>query len=171
MILVKMKLTIKIVLIAIAAFFMSCSTMKHNIRKNDKFTDNTISSVFKENGNVFYIRATHSTFSTVWTYNDNKLRVYKLANGKIREKNDYSDKGISDYQVPTFKELHSEMKECGYELDGDSFGFKIEKGEQLEQQDLPINIECFTQSKYNSEFLKKVVADINIHKIWDVRYE
>ncbi len=167
----KMKLMIKIGLIAIVTFFISCSAMKHNIRKNDKFTDNIISSVFKENGNVFYIRATHATFSTVWTYNDNKLIVYNLANGRIQEKSDYFDNGISDYQVPTFKELNLELKECGYELDGENFGFKIDSGEQLEQQDLPISIECFTQSKYNLAFLNKVVADINIHKIWDVRYE
>lgn len=145
--------------------------MKNNIQKNNKFTDKTISSLLEKNGNVFYLTSTYATFSTVWTYSKDKLEVYKLAKGKVYEQVNYPDSGIFDYQIPSFKELHSEFQECGYELDGDSFGYRIKRGSEIEQQDLPIGIECFTKLKYKFEFLNKVVEDINTHKMWDVRYE
>jgi hypothetical protein len=145
--------------------------MKHYIQKNKKFTDKTISVLLEKNGNVFYLASTNATFSTVWTYSDDTLEIFELAKGKVFEQASYPDSGIFKYQIPSFKELHSEFKECGYELDGDVFGYRIKRDAKLEQQDLPIGIECFTKLKYKSELLNKVIKDINTYKMWDVLYE
>lgn len=166
-----MKQPLKLLLFSAMLFFVSCSTMKQNISKNNKYTDKLISSLLDRNGNVFYLTSTYATFSTVWTYEKGNIEIYRLANGRTTEQQTITDKGLSMYEIPTLKELEIETKECGYELDGDGFGYKIKRGSEIVQQDLPIGIECFTKLKYKSEFLNKVVEDINTHKMWDVRYE
>lgn len=145
---------------------MGCSTMERSIRKNSKFTDQIISSLLEKNGNVFYLNSTYVTFSTVWTYGKNKLNVYKLANGKISLQQEYATTGIDNINQISREELF-ELNQC-MELDGDGFGYRIKRGSETEKQDLPIGIECFTKLKYKSEFLNKVIEDINTHKMWDV---
>lgn len=73
-----MKATIKIIIAVIVIFCTSCSTMKQRIKKNNKLTDKTISSLLVNRGNVFYLTSTYATFSTVWTYSKlpPKLRPY-----------------------------------------------------------------------------------------------
>lgn len=164
-----MKATIRIALAAIIIFCMSCSTMRQNIQKNSKFIDKIISSLLEKNGNVFYLNSTYVTFSTVWTYSKDELEVYKLVNGKISLQQEYSTTGIDNINQISREELF-ELDQC-MELDGDGFGYRIKRGSEIEKQDLPIGIECFTKLKYKSEFLNKVVEDINTHKMWDVRYE
>ena len=166
-----MKLNLKhlILLPIVILFFATCSTMKQNISKNDKSTYRLTSSLLHKNGNVFYLTSTYSTISTVWTYGKNSIDIYKLVNGKISMQSTFPDIGFSQYEIPNLKDLDIEIKECGYELDGDDFGFWIKGGSEIKQQDLPINIGCFTKLKYKSEFLNKIVKDINTHKMWDVR--
>ena len=168
-----MKHTLKLLLLlpVVILFFATCSTMMQNISKNDKSTDRLTSSLLDKNGNVFYLISTYSTISTVWTYRKSSIDIYKLVNGKISRQSTFPDIGFSQYEIPNLKELDIEIKECGYELDGDVFGFRIKRVSEIEQQDLPINIKCFTKLKYKSAFLNKVVGDINIYKMWDVRYE
>lgn len=60
-----MKATIKIIIAVIVIFCTSCSTMKQRIKKNNKLTDKTISSLLVNRGNVFYLTSTYATFSTV----------------------------------------------------------------------------------------------------------
>lgn len=164
-----MKIAIKITLAIIVIFCTSCSTMKQKINKNNKFTDKTISSILDKNGNVFYLNSTYATFSTIWTYHNNNIEIYKLANGKISLQQEYSTTNINDLNQISKEEL-SELDQC-MELDGDSFGYRIKKGSEIEQQDLPINIECSTKLKYKSDFLNKFIGDITTHKMWNVKYE
>lgn len=151
--------------------YVSCSTMKNSIQKNRKYTEKIVSSLYEENGNVFYLQSSYSTFSTVWTYGKTQIEVYKISKGKIYNREKYNGTNQTLKLVPTFNEIHIELKECGYELDGDIFGFKIINGSEVEQQDLPISIDCFTKLKYKSEFLNKIVKDINTYKLWNVQYE
>lgn len=164
-----MKTKIKIILAFIALLSISCSTLKSNIQKNNKFTDKTISSLLEKNGNVFYLTSTYATFSTVWTYSKDKLEIYKLINGRVNFQQEYFTICIDSINQISKEELF-ELDQC-MELEGDGFGYRIKRGSEIEQQDLPIGIECFTKSKYKSDFLNKVVEDINIHKMWDVRYK
>ena len=166
---IEMRATIRIIIASIAILCISCSTMKNNIQKNNKFTDKTISSLLEKNGNVFYLTSTYATFSTVWTYSKDKLEIYKLVNGRINFQQKYPTTSIDNINQISKEELF-ELDQC-MELDGDGFGYRIKRGSEIEQQDLPIGIECFAKLKYKSEFLNKLVEEINAHKMWDVRYE
>jgi len=166
---IKMKATIRIILAVIVVFCKSCSITKHSIHKNNKFTDKTISSLLEKNGNVFWLTSTYATFSTVWTYNKYKIEIYKLANGKISLQQEYSTTNIDNINQISKKELF-DLDQC-MELDGDGFCYRIKRDSEIEKQDLPIGIECFTKQKYKSEFLNKIVEDIKTYKLWNVRYE
>jgi len=143
--------------------------MKRNIQKNHKFTDKITSTILNKNGNVFYLNSTYATFSTVWTYSNNKLEIYKLANGRVSFEQKYSTISINMINKISKEELF-ELDQC-MELDGDGFGYRIKRDLEIEKQDLPIGIECFTKQKYKSDFLNKIVEDINTYKMWNVRYE
>jgi len=160
-----MKSAIRIVLAIIVTFCISCSTMKHNIQKNNTQTDKIIKSLLEKKGNVFYLNSTYVISSTVWTYKESNIEIYKLTKGKIVEHLIFPDNGLSNYSIPVFEELETETKKCGYELDGDGFGYRIKRDSELEQQDLPISIECFTKQKYKSEFLNKIVEDMKAYNM------
>lgn len=80
-----MKPILKLALLLPVVIFtlVSCSIMKNNIQKNNKFADKTISSFLEKNGNAFYITSTYSTASVVWTYNKNGIEINKLVKGKV----------------------------------------------------------------------------------------
>jgi len=123
------------------------------------------SSLLRKNGNVFYIKSSYATYSTVWTYIDGKIKIYRLVNGKVSMQNEFPDKRISDYKIPVIPD--KEVKNC-YELDGDILGFKINENDQLLQKDFPVNIQCFTNEKFSSLFLNKLVEDISSYKLEDI---
>ena len=164
---------VKILLLSffIMLFTVSCS-MRQNISKNDRLTDKTISLLSKKKENVFYLMSTYATFSIVWTYSDYKIEIYKLAKGRIYKQTEYPNDGIAGYQIPTSKELNLEIfnrEKCPIVLDGDGFGYRIKRGSEIVGDDLPVEIECFTKNKYQSEFLNKIVADIITYKMWDFK--
>jgi len=129
-----MKQILKLVLLTLVILtFVSCSTMKQSITKNKKFTDNLVLSLLEENGNAFYLSSSYATFSTVWTYKGNSIEVYKLVKGKISNKMSYESVGFSNYEIPNNKDLENETKECGYELDGDIFGFRVKNELEFNQ--------------------------------------
>jgi len=151
--------------------FVSCSTMQHNIRKNSNFTEKTISSLLEKNGNVFYIRPDLGTFSTVWTYSEGKIEIYKLVKGKVSERREYLNSGFSDYQIPTSKELGLDIGTyCGFVLGGELFGFKIKRGLEIQDFGWGFDIKCLTNNTYQSDFLNKIVADINTYNMWNIQY-
>jgi len=154
--------------IFITVLLVSCSTMKNGIKKNNKTTEKLVASLFEEKGNVFYLTSTYATFSRVWTYDKEKVEIYRLADGKIYEQRVHKKNSEILSQVPTFKELHLDLKECGYELDGDGLGFKIKTNNQTIEEDLPIEINCLKKGKYKSDFLNALVDDINTHQLWDI---
>lgn len=145
--------------------------MKQDIQKNDHRTNKIFSFFLSKNGNAFYLNSTYVVSSTVWTYDGDNLEIYELSKGKVIDIFVFPDKGIFNYDIPKFDELHMEIKECGYELDGDSFGFEIKRDSEKEKQDLPINLGCFLKNKYKSDFLSKIVKDINTYKMWNVQYK
>lgn len=162
-----MKFAFYIMIIGVIALLTSCSTMKQNISRNQKNTLNKVNSIFEKNGNVFYLTSTYSTISTVWTYKEGKILIYKLVNGKLKSQEEYvnNDTSITPFN-PKIEILELDKF---IELDGDMFGYKIMRGSQADIQDLSINIERFTQdSRYQSEFLNKVTEDINTYKMWNV---
>lgn len=162
---------IVILLCAVLIFLDSCTSIRWRILRNDKFTDKMISKTLADSGNVFYIRSTSSTFSTIWTYVGGNLELYRLANGKVRQKEVYLREPITKYVIPSVEELYNEMNECGYALDGDILGFKLRVDGRIIAFDIPVEIECFIDIDYESLFLAKLVEDVKFHQIWDVIYE
>ncbi len=142
--------------------------MKNAIKSNHKFTEKLVGSLFEEKGNAFYLISTHATFSRVWTYSEDKIEIYKLARGKIYKQEEYETSTQKLNQIPTFKEIHEQLKDCGYELDGDGFGFKLNGDSGLLQEDFPVNIECFKNNRYHSDFLTFIVNDINTYQMWEI---
>lgn len=146
---------------------VSCSTMKNSIQKNQKKAETVFSKLLEENGNAFYLTSSYATFSTVWSYRDHQIVVYKLGSGEVSSKQEFVIKDqMSSFSKTTLFELDSCM-----ELDGDIFGFKIKEEDNLIQEDLPISIECFKKGKYQSDFLNKIVRDITNCKMWDIKIE
>lgn len=109
------------------------------------------------------------TFSSVWRYAQDSVYIYILAKGKVFERLSFKESGIGEMNIPSIKELNKDIGECGYELDGDLFNFMV-RGGWPERQDFPISIDCFTNKKYQSSFLNKIVESINKNKLWDIRY-
>ena len=163
----KTKPTLKLsTLLIVMVVMTSCSSIMHNISKNNKFTDKITSTLFEENGNVFYIKSTYATFSSVWTYKDNDLCLYKLANGKINLVKEYPCVHINNFRPISENEL-TELDSC-MELDGDILGFILKMESQNEKQEFPIGIACFKAQHFNSEFLTKIASDIKQFRIWEV---
>jgi len=154
----------KLIIIAIV-LFTSCSTMRNGIKKNDTLTDKTIESLFSDNGNVFYIRSSYSTFSTVWAYKSDKIEVYNLANGKIAEKSSHD---ATNYINKVPKERVFEVDNC-MELDGDIIGYKVSFDGNKYQEDFPVSMKCFLDQKYKAQFLNTLVKDVKMYKLWSVK--
>jgi len=70
----------------------------------------------------------------------------------------------SDWIKSPPKDNYFELDAC-MELDGDMFGYWIKYGENLKQKDYPINLECFMKGTYTSDFISKIVSDINEYQI------
>ncbi|WP_257667177.1 hypothetical protein [Parapedobacter tibetensis] len=139
------------------------------MNKNKKYTDKIMLSLFERNGNAFYLASTYATFSTVWTYTQDSIEIYRLAKGKVAEHLVSKENGVGEYDLPSMEELDKDIKECGYELDGDVFGFMIKKN-LIKRHDFPVSIECLTSKSHQSRFLNEIVKSINRYKLWDIRY-
>jgi len=141
---------------------LSCSTTNrlYNKRENKKL----VSQLFESNGNAFYVRSTNIVISFVWSYSDKEVFIYKLSKNKIIDKRVLLITGKPNWhKQPSNEELY-ELDTC-MELDGDMFGYKLKIDGKVEEQDLPINLECFTRGKFKSDFINKVVKDINVYQI------
>ena len=168
-----MKTVIKTLLFSFLILsFVSCSIMQHNIRKNDSFAKKPLSSLFQKNGNVFLLDDTYSVYSVVWSYNsEGKVEIYKLIKGKVYERKEYPNNGISNYQIPTSKELGLDIGTiCGFVLDGDGFAFKIKRGSEIEEFGWG-GIKCLINNTFQADFLNKIVSDIITYKMWDIQYQ
>jgi len=151
--------------------FTSCTIM-HGIRKNHNFTQKTVSSLLEKNGNVFWIVADYATFSTVWTYHEDNIIIYRLAKGKVRERKVFPNNGISNYPISSSKKIGLDIRRnCPLILGGSSFAFQIKRGSKIEDFGWGVEIECLTSNTFQSDFLNKIVEDIKLYEMWDVRYK
>lgn len=166
-----MKHTFKIMIIGFVIIFTSCATMKHSIMKNQKYTNKYIINLLNNNDNVFYLYSTYSTFSTVWTYRNDSIEIYRLAKGKLKNKEMYKNAGIKSFQMPSIKDLNIDIDKCGLVLDGDILGFEFDKNNpEKSHSQITTDMECFKTQKYKSDFLNKLIEDINTYKMWNIRH-
>lgn len=161
-----------IVLLFIFSFGVSCLTVRYNVKRNKDLTVKQVNCFYKKNKNAFYLCSTYATFSVVWTYDEDKIEIYRLQEGKISKKQIFKAKDIIPYMVVPLEDVEDELYgKCAMELDGDSFGFKVEIDHKTYIEDYAVDIKCMKLGKYKSCFLKKIADDIKIYKMWEVEYQ
>lgn len=148
----------------------SCSTM-HSIKRNQKCTAKQVDYLYQNNRNAFYLGSTFANFSTVWTYSEDKIVIYRLQKGKIKEKQIFEGKELMQYNEESLRDMKKELERIGaWELDGDLFGLSIEIERKRHDVAYPINIIYLKQGKYNSIFLNKIINDMKKYEMWRVEY-
>jgi len=147
----------KTLFILIAITSCSVTNKMHNREK-------IITQLQEGNGNVFYASSTHITDYVIWSYSNTEIFVYKMSKGKITDKKVLKIDAKPSWLMEYSKEILTELDTC-VELDGDIFGFKIEEEGKIEQEELPVSLDCFLRSKYKSDFLKGIVNDMNAYQI------
>lgn len=144
-------------------FVLSCS-MSNKLNGTTNKSKKIVNQLLENNGNAFYISSSHVLVSFVWSYSDNKINIYKLSGNKILEINNLPINESGNFFKQLSKEELYEIDKC-MELDGDMLGYKFKKDGVLEQHDFPVNIDCFMQQKFKSNFLNKIITDINTYQI------
>lgn len=151
---------------------MSCSTMQHNIKRNQTLTQKQVNYYHQKNGNAFYLSSTYASFSVVWTYYTDRIEIYKLQKGKVNQKQVFPEKEWIKYAEVALEDIEKELyQKCALELDGDNFGFRIVIDGKTYNTDYAVDINCLKTDKYKSEFLNKITNDIKTHKMWEIKYQ
>ena len=132
----------------------------HSKTINNKLVNRLIES----NGNAFYINSTYIIISYIWAYDEDNVVIYKLRKGKVIDTKTFTTSGKSEWIKTPPTDNFFELDNC-MELDGDMFGYWIKDGENIKQKDYPVNLECFRNGTYKSDFINKIVSDINEYKI------
>ncbi len=141
--------------------------MKQKIIENKNYTDNFVNKLFKENGNVFYISSSHSSFSRVWTYTSSDILIYYLeCNKSILNKR----VEVVNFLEKVPKDTFFETDVC-LELDGELIGYKILQKGKLHEVELPISVNCLKNQNFKIEFLNNLVTHINDYGIWNVNQQ
>lgn len=146
-------------------FFIMLSACSITSKMHRKTINNKlVNRLIESNGNAFFINSTHIIISYIWTYDEDNVVIYKLKKGKLIDTTTFTTIGISEWIKNPPTDNFFELDSC-MELDGDMFGYWIKDGENIKQKDYPINLECFRNSTYKSDFINKIVNDINEYKI------
>ena len=163
---------IKIIFLSIGAL-CSCSTFKQSMleRKsaiNNKLTENKAEELYYRNGNVFYITSTYSSSSTIWTYHDNKLTIFKLVNAKIVKETTQIDNEWRKINLEQsyFRE-DIENNTNSNVLDGEILCIKLRIGTEHLEESYCIDINRFIEANFNSVFMKKLVQDIKNYVLFN----
>ena len=167
------------VIIVVAGFLMlflpSCSTLNHAIKKNYRKTERIAMSLFRENGNVFFVTSTYANLSVVWTYDEERVEIYRLREGKTRHKQVLRRKEALQFEglsLEVFEEIEKEIyQKCALELDGDLLGFIIEVDGKANKETFAVDINCLKRGHYDSGLLDGIVNDINDNRMWDFKYQ
>ena len=168
-----MKTIYAVIVISLVVFFsISCSSLHYSIKRNQKYTKKLAVDLYNKNGNAFYLYSTYSTFSTVWSYNDETVELYRLQKGFVRQKQLYKEKGIKQYTKVCMDDIEKEIcKQCVLELDGDYLGFVIESDGIMHNHCFSVDLDCLKKGKFQSNFLNTLFNDIIIYKMWDIDYQ
>jgi hypothetical protein len=152
--------------------FSSCTTSNKFITKNSKLSDKLIREIYTNNKNVFFLRSSNATFSTIWSYVNNEIVIYKLANGKLISKKTHvvSNDKLAHDDLSNFNEINLDSVICDYLLDGDLFGFILKDNDNIVDKSFPIEIECLKKAELKSSSMNKIINDIKLFKLWEVTY-
>lgn len=150
---------------AIILFTMSCTSLKYQIKRNDAFTNKFVSEILRDNNNVFYMITEYSNASVVWTYRNDVIQIFKLINGEVNNERKYEILNGNEWIIQYSKgDFTNQVFDCA-ELDGDLIKIKIKSDGNIEKHSFPVNLECFVQREYESEFLSRLTMDMKKYKI------
>lgn len=168
-----MRMRNSIIVLIFALFFLeSCSTMHFAIRRNNNLTSRQVSHLYKENGNAFYLSSTYSSFSVVWTYDEDRIEIYRIKKGRIKEKQVYCGKEMISFSGVDIKDIENAIyQNFALELDGDAFGFIIRIGSETCKENFAIDINSLKQRHEYPAFLERVINDIRVYKMWEIQYQ
>lgn len=164
---------IALVLVLLFIFFLilSCSTMHHYIKANRDLTTKIVKSLYRNNENAFYLSSTYANFSIVWTYNKEKVEIYRLQNGDIKQKQLFETKENIKFIAVSPEAIDNELDQrCAPELDGDFLGVYIKTGDKTINEEYAVNINCLKSGNYESELLRRIAKDICYYKMWEFKY-
>lgn len=143
-------------------FVTSCNTTsKMHQRTGYKQLYNQL---YEANKNAFYATSSHIKIALVWSYSNEGIVIYKLSDGAVVDRKMVLIRENKEWLIDFSKDDFYELDSC-IELDGDLLGMKVMKDNKTEEKDLPVNLDCATKKKYNSQFLNKIISDMNIYKI------
>lgn len=158
-------MTIKIIYV-IHLFFLffgaSCSTA--NKMYDTVAYKKLFNQLYETNGNAFYTTSTHITEAFVWSYSIKEVAIYKLSKGRVVDKKTFTITRNSNWLQQFYKDDLYEVDTCT-ELDGDIFGIKLNKDNNVEEKHFAINLNCFEAGEYKSSFLKQVATDITTYSL------
>lgn len=144
---------------------MSCASLKYQIKRNNAYTSKIMTNLMKENGNVLYLGTEYANASFVWTYKVDTIQIYKLINGKINSQREYDVSFGKDWLEQLSSENLSEQVFDCTELDGDLIEIRIREEGVIMKHSFSVNLDCFVNGKYESEFLNRVIADMKAYNI------
>lgn len=157
-------------LVCLTIILLTSCGIQRAIKRNEKSTEKAIANFYEKYENVFYLKSTNSTFSTVWSYREQSLIVSKIERGKILESKIFANLNSKDLILPSQMEIELDLKKCGYELDGDIIGYKIQQEGIISENSFPVSIECLKKENFQTSFFSKLSNDIKNYKMWDVVY-
>ncbi|MGD1840701.1 MAG: hypothetical protein ACFB0B_07370 [Thermonemataceae bacterium] len=124
-----------------------------------------VATLYADNENAFYIKSSYATFSTVWTYRADKIKIYYLAKGRVVDEITHETRSYLDEvsAVNTF-----EFDSC-MQLDSEVIGYKVVFDDKVYEKRFPVDIACIRQQNYESSFFQKLVKDISKYQIWETQ--
>lgn len=149
----------------------SCMSTQHYIKKNKKVTEVKTNTLFKKNGNVFYIYSTHSSYSVIWSYRDTMIEIYKLNKGRVYKELIITQDNLIKNNI-SFSNIEDDIyNNCALQLDGDVLGLGFHsKGKEFHER-FPVDINCLKDKKHETNLLNIIVSDITKYDMWNYDFE
>lgn len=149
----------------------SCMSTQQYITKNKKATEIKTNTLFKKNGNAFYIYSTHSSSSVIWSYRDTMIEIYKLNKGRVFKELIISHDNLITNNI-SFSNLEDDIyNNCALQLDGDVIGLRLHYEGKEYNERFPVDINCLKDKKYGIDLLNIIIGDINKYDMWNFETE
>lgn len=151
-----------LIIMVFVCLLKSCSSVRVNA--NHRKTDRLIGQLSKKNNNAFALGSTYYNFSTIWSYDNSTINIYKLTNGHIKERKVIKTNEPFVSSILDTSKIN-EIDDC-IELDGDVILIKLKGDFQNEIQILPVNIKCFlSKEKIGNSIVQRIKCDIMLYNL------
>lgn len=160
-----------------ATAFVSCTSMCI-VKRTNRLTDKMMTSLSEKNGNAFCLRSQYMLVSVVWTYYNGKIKIYKIGKWGIDSPIEYISSspdinkmsGNENVEILPCIGMSGAFEHVGFFYIA-CLGYRMKRGDEVEVNTFPLDIDYFTGRKYESEFLNKIAGDIETYGIWENRFK